>query len=76
MRSPPRLRVAELEAALKKARSADRTSVIVIETDPFATTAAGGHWWDVAVPQVSERAEVRAARADYEAAVKTQRLGD
>jgi len=68
--------LAELEAALKKARSADRTSVIVIETDPFATTAAGGHWWDVAVPQVSERAKVRAARAEYEAKLKTQRLDD
>jgi TPP-dependent trihydroxycyclohexane-1,2-dione (THcHDO) dehydratase len=30
----------------------------------------------VAVPQVSERAEVRAARANYEAALKTQLLGD
>jgi 3D-(3,5/4)-trihydroxycyclohexane-1,2-dione acylhydrolase (decyclizing) len=66
----------ELEAALKKARSADRTSVIVIDTDPIAATAAGGHWWDVPVPQVSERAEVRAVRAEYEAALKIQRLGD
>jgi 3D-(3,5/4)-trihydroxycyclohexane-1,2-dione acylhydrolase (decyclizing) len=69
-------RLEELETALTKARSADRTSVIVIETDPLATTAAGGHWWDVAVPQVSERAEVRAARADYESALKAQRLSD
>ena len=37
---------------------------------------AGGHWWDVAVPEVSERAEVRSARAAYESAVKGQRLGD
>ena len=36
--------------------------MIVIETDPPRSTAAGGHWWDVAVPEVSERAEVRAAR--------------
>ena len=40
--------------------------VIVIDTDPLASTDAGGHWWDVAVPEVSERAEVRAARARYE----------
>jgi 3D-(3,5/4)-trihydroxycyclohexane-1,2-dione acylhydrolase (decyclizing) len=68
--------VTELEAAVRDTRSAKRTSVIVIDTDPLASTAAGGHWWDVAVPEVSERAEVRAARADYEAALKTQRLGD
>jgi 3D-(3,5/4)-trihydroxycyclohexane-1,2-dione acylhydrolase (decyclizing) len=68
--------VTELEAAVRDARSAKRTSVIVIDTDPLASTAAGGHWWDVAVPEVSERTQVRAARADYEAALKTQRLGD
>jgi 3D-(3,5/4)-trihydroxycyclohexane-1,2-dione acylhydrolase (decyclizing) len=66
----------ELEAALTNARTVDRTSVIVIETDPLASTEAGGHWWDVPVPEVSERAEVRAARAAYEAALKMQRLGD
>jgi 3D-(3,5/4)-trihydroxycyclohexane-1,2-dione acylhydrolase (decyclizing) len=68
--------LAELEAAVRDARGAVRTCVIVIETDPLATTAAGGHWWDVAVPEVSERAEVRRARADYESALKKQRLGD
>ena len=25
--------------------------MIVIETDPVPGTGAGGHWWDVAVPQ-------------------------
>ena len=42
-----------------RARAADRTYVIVIDTDPTPTTEAGGAWWDVAVPEVSERAEVR-----------------
>ena len=68
--------LSELEAAVKAARSAERTSVIVIDTDPIVSTDAGGHWWDVAVPEVSERAEVRAARTAYEAALRTQRLGD
>ena len=67
--------LAELEAALKDARKADRTSVIVIDTDPLASTEAGGHWWDVAVPEVSERAEVRAARANYETALKNAAAG-
>ncbi|HYZ64693.1 MAG TPA: 3D-(3,5/4)-trihydroxycyclohexane-1,2-dione acylhydrolase (decyclizing) [Acetobacteraceae bacterium] len=57
--------VAALEAALARARGNPRTSVIVIRTDPAATTQAGGAWWDVAVPEVSARAEVRAARAEY-----------
>jgi 3D-(3,5/4)-trihydroxycyclohexane-1,2-dione acylhydrolase (decyclizing) len=59
---------AELAGALDAARKADRTSVLVIETDPAASTAAGGYWWDVAVPEVSDRAEVRAARERYVAA--------
>jgi 3D-(3,5/4)-trihydroxycyclohexane-1,2-dione acylhydrolase (decyclizing) len=68
--------LAELEEALRRARAAERTSVIVIETDPRASTGLGGHWWDVAVPEVSERAEVRVARAAYETAMQNQRLGD
>ena len=68
--------IAALEEALARARDADRTTVIVIDTDPAAATEAGGHWWDVAVPEVSERAEVRAARVGYEAAQIRQRIGD
>jgi 3D-(3,5/4)-trihydroxycyclohexane-1,2-dione acylhydrolase (decyclizing) len=68
--------MAALEAALARARGAERTTVIVIDTDPAAATEAGGHWWDVAVAEVSERGEVRAARAAYEAARGRQRLGD
>jgi 3D-(3,5/4)-trihydroxycyclohexane-1,2-dione acylhydrolase (decyclizing) len=55
-----------LEAALARARQAARTSVVVIDTDPLGTTDAGGTWWDVAVPEVSDRAEVREARTQYE----------
>jgi 3D-(3,5/4)-trihydroxycyclohexane-1,2-dione acylhydrolase (decyclizing) len=66
--------IAELEAHLKAAAGDDRTSVIVIDTDPLISTEAGGHWWDVAVPEVSKRPQVNAARKEYEAAVKGQRL--
>jgi 3D-(3,5/4)-trihydroxycyclohexane-1,2-dione acylhydrolase (decyclizing) len=61
--------VAELSQAIQSARAADRTTVIVIETDPKASTNAGGHWWDVAVPETSTRAEVRNARQEYEAKI-------
>ncbi len=67
--------IAELEAALGRALGADRTSVVVIRTDPHISTSAGGHWWDVGVPEVSTRPQVNAARADYEANRKVQRLG-
>ncbi|MBL8584826.1 MAG: 3D-(3,5/4)-trihydroxycyclohexane-1,2-dione acylhydrolase (decyclizing) [Rhizobiaceae bacterium] len=66
--------IADLEAALKEARASERTSVVVIDTDPLISTAAGGHWWDVAVPEVSSRKQVRAARKAYEKARTLQRV--
>jgi 3D-(3,5/4)-trihydroxycyclohexane-1,2-dione acylhydrolase (decyclizing) len=51
--------VADLEAALARARAAARTAVIVIRTDPARSTQAGGAWWDVAV-------SAEAARGAYE----------
>lgn len=68
--------IAELEAALARARASEVSYGIVIDTDPMPTTEAGGAWWDVAVPEVSTRPEVRAARADYETARELQRLAD
>jgi 3D-(3,5/4)-trihydroxycyclohexane-1,2-dione acylhydrolase (decyclizing) len=59
--------VGELEAALQRARAADRTYVISIDTDPARTTDDGGWWWEVAVPEVSTRTAVRDARAKYDA---------
>ncbi len=66
--------IGELEMALERARAAERTYVIVIDTDPKVATAEGGHWWEVAVPEVSERAEVAAARKDYETHAAKQRV--
>ena len=57
--------IPELEAALARARAADRTYVVAIDTDPAHTTEEGGCWWEVAVPEVSPREAVRAARARY-----------
>ncbi|WMT91637.1 3D-(3,5/4)-trihydroxycyclohexane-1,2-dione acylhydrolase (decyclizing) [Pelagibacterium sp. H642] len=67
--------IAELEAALGAARGREGVSVVVIDTDPLATTEAGGHWWDVAVPEVSAREEVREKRGEYEERVKGRTLG-
>lgn len=64
--------LADLEAALRTAKSHPKTAVVVIDTDPLITTQAGGHWWDVAVPEISARAEVKAARANYEKTLSAQ----
>ena len=65
--------LAELKEALQKAKTLDRTTVIVIETDPELRVPGYEAWWDVAVAEVSESASVRAARASYEEARKKQR---
>jgi len=63
-----------LEAALTRARAADRTYVVVIDTDPLRSTAEGGWWWEVGIPEVSESDKVRAARAEYEQGKRAQRF--
>ena len=59
--------IRELEAALSAARGIERTAVLVIDTDPQQSTAAGGAWWDVAVPEVSASSNVSAAYEAYSA---------
>jgi 3D-(3,5/4)-trihydroxycyclohexane-1,2-dione acylhydrolase (decyclizing) len=68
--------IVKLERALKKSRDNDRTTVLVIDTDPLESTDAGGTWWDVAVPEVSKRKQVRDARKAYVKATSRQRLVD
>jgi 3D-(3,5/4)-trihydroxycyclohexane-1,2-dione acylhydrolase (decyclizing) len=63
--------IAELEAALEKCKSEERTCVFVIDTDPLITTKEGGAWWNVAVPEVSVRPTVNAARKKYEDALQS-----
>jgi 3D-(3,5/4)-trihydroxycyclohexane-1,2-dione acylhydrolase (decyclizing) len=64
--------IGELEQALGRARVAQRTYVIAIDTDHRRTTEEGGSWWEVAVPEVSARESVQRARHDYERAKREQ----
>ncbi|MEY4752022.1 MAG: hypothetical protein RIQ60_4236 [Pseudomonadota bacterium] len=57
--------VAELKAAMIRARAASRTQVIVIDTTHTRTTNDGGCWWEVAIPEISQRAEVSDAHGRY-----------
>ena len=47
--------------------------MVCIETDPNRTTEEGGWWWEVAVPEVSDRESVRKARAAYEDGKRQQK---
>jgi 3D-(3,5/4)-trihydroxycyclohexane-1,2-dione acylhydrolase (decyclizing) len=63
----------ELRQALKEAKTLDRTTVIVVETDVSESVPGYESWWDVAVAEVSELESVREARARYEEARKRER---
>ncbi|MDA0341808.1 MAG: thiamine pyrophosphate-dependent enzyme, partial [Proteobacteria bacterium] len=65
--------IADLEAALARARGNDHTTVVVIETNPATSTEAGGAWWDVPIAEVSERATVQQARVTYEERIGGER---
>jgi len=66
--------LADLPAAFAKAKAADRSYVIVIDVAQYEWVG-GGSWWEVGVPEVSERADVLVARAEWEAESKHQRVG-
>jgi 3D-(3,5/4)-trihydroxycyclohexane-1,2-dione acylhydrolase (decyclizing) len=64
----------DLPAAFARAKAADRSYVIVVDIDEYTWTE-GGAWWEVGIPEVSDRAQVRVARAELDAEKKHQRVG-
>lgn len=66
--------IGDLEAAVEWAKGNDKTTVISIITDGFEWVP-GDAWWDVGVPEVSERDAVKDARADHVEGRKKQRVG-
>jgi 3D-(3,5/4)-trihydroxycyclohexane-1,2-dione acylhydrolase (decyclizing) len=63
-----------LPAAWARAKAADRSYAIVIDVDEYTWTE-GGAWWEVGIPEVSDREQVRVARAEADAERKHQRVG-
>ncbi len=66
--------LSDLETALEWAKTTDRTTVISITTDAHSWVP-GDAAWDVGVPEVSAREEVRDARADHDDIRRRQRVG-
>jgi 3D-(3,5/4)-trihydroxycyclohexane-1,2-dione acylhydrolase (decyclizing) len=64
----------EFADALAKARSASTSAVIVTRVRAKDFTE-GGAFWQVGVPEVSERSSVTAARAKMDKGLKAQRTG-
>jgi 3D-(3,5/4)-trihydroxycyclohexane-1,2-dione acylhydrolase (decyclizing) len=67
---------AELAEAFKRAKAAEKTSVIVMKVDAYDGWTTEGHaWWEVGTPEVSDSAKVRAAHEDWESNRPKQRKG-
>jgi 3D-(3,5/4)-trihydroxycyclohexane-1,2-dione acylhydrolase (decyclizing) len=56
----------DFTAALKKAKSFDRTTLIYIRNDRYAGVGGYESWWDVPVAEVSQKDSVRQARTEWE----------
>ena len=67
---------AELAEAFKRAKAADKTSVIVMKVDAYEGWTTEGHtWWEVGTPHVTDNPKVEAAHNDWEATREKQRRG-
>ncbi|MEL6520806.1 MAG: 3D-(3,5/4)-trihydroxycyclohexane-1,2-dione acylhydrolase (decyclizing) [Pseudomonadota bacterium] len=66
----------ELGAAFKRAKAADKTSVIVMKVDAYEGWTNEGHtWWEVGTPHVTENPKVQAAHEEWESSRVKQRKG-
>ncbi len=67
---------AELAEAFKRAKAADRTSVICMTVDAYEGWTTEGHtWWEVGTPAISENPDVTRAHEDWESSRHKQRQG-
>jgi 3D-(3,5/4)-trihydroxycyclohexane-1,2-dione acylhydrolase (decyclizing) len=66
----------QLAEAFKAAKSADKTSVIVMNVDAYEGWTTEGHtWWEVGTPEVSNRKSVREKHIEWESSRVKQRRG-
>jgi len=66
----------QLGKAFQAAKTADKTSVIVMNVDAFEGWTTKGHtWWEVGTPHVTDNAKVRAGHLEIESSRAKQRKG-
>ncbi|WP_369962084.1 3D-(3,5/4)-trihydroxycyclohexane-1,2-dione acylhydrolase (decyclizing) [Leifsonia sp. EB34] len=64
---------ARLEEAVTAAKASTTSTLIHVDSDPFAYAPGGDGWWDVPVAEVSELETTRTARSEYVEQRKKQR---
>jgi 3D-(3,5/4)-trihydroxycyclohexane-1,2-dione acylhydrolase (decyclizing) len=63
-----------LKEAIRRAKAADKSSVILIDADPSISTEEGGHWWDVPVAEVSEASGADERLKAYQEQTRKQKV--
>ncbi len=67
---------AGLAQAFQRAKAATKTTVIVMQVDPYEGWTSKGHaWWEIGTAEVSASASVRVKHAEVEAGRADQRRG-
>ena len=67
---------AEFAEAFKRAKAADKTSVIVMKVDAYDGWTTQGHtWWEVGTPHITDNPKVAEKHAEIEAERAKQRRG-
>ena len=65
--------IADLSAAVKKAKASDRATLIHINSNPRLYAPDGEGWWDVPVAAVSTLESTKTARSRYEKSLANQK---
>lgn len=65
----------ELEDGFRRAKAADRTTVIHVEVQARDWTEGNGAWWECGTPEVTTRPSVQEAFAQHRAGKRRQRIG-
>jgi 3D-(3,5/4)-trihydroxycyclohexane-1,2-dione acylhydrolase (decyclizing) len=65
--------IADLTAAVARAKASDTSTLIHINSDPLLFAPDGGGWWDVPVAEVSTLESTQRAREEYEEGRTKQR---
>jgi 3D-(3,5/4)-trihydroxycyclohexane-1,2-dione acylhydrolase (decyclizing) len=68
-------KIEDLKAAYLRAKDSDRTYVIHIEVSKYNWSEHSNCWWEVGVPEVSNKEAMQAARKSYDDNIKAQRKG-
>lgn len=65
----------EFKMAFEKARQSPVSFIIHIKVSAYNWTEYANAWWEVGVPEVSNKANIQKARQNFESHFKTQRKG-